>query len=179
MDWTNDRAYMTPAIKQRPFLANFAVTPPSRDRNYAAILAILTMLFFARVAGQFFSLFFSVKFLAPFDRWYSGVIPYPMLLPIQLLILAVMLKVVWDVYRGTGYFSVLKVQTGRILKCLSYAYAAIMVGRYALTMTFHPELRWFTGTIPIWFHLVLASFLFTLGNLNAGRIAQRPPLSGS
>jgi hypothetical protein len=37
------------------------------------------------------------------------------------------------------------------------------VVRYVLTMALHPELRWFTGTIPIWFHFVLAAFIFTLG----------------
>jgi hypothetical protein len=36
-------------------------------------------------------------------------------------------------------------------------------------MVLHPELRWFTGTIPIWFHLVLAAFVFTLGHYQAWR----------
>jgi hypothetical protein len=165
---------MTPALKQHPFLANVVVTPPSPDRNYAVILAFLTMLFVARVAGQLLTLFFSVKFLPPFDRWYSGIVPYPVLLPIQLMIVAVMLKTVWDVYRGTGYFSLPTVRAGRTLKILAYAYAAIMIGRYAWAMTLHPELRWFTGTTPIWFHFALAFFLFMLGNFYAGRVTQHP-----
>lgn len=44
-----------------------------------------------------------------------------------------------------------------------------MVVRYGWTMTARPELRWFTGTIPIWFHMVLAAFLFTLGDYHARR----------
>ncbi len=47
---------------------------------------------------------------------------------------------------------------------LAGIYALSMVVRYGLTMALHPELRWFTGTIPIWFHLVLATFIFTLGH---------------
>jgi hypothetical protein len=168
---------MTPLIKQRPSFANNIGAAPSHDksRSYALILGILTLLFAARVAGQLVTLFFPVKFLPPFDRWYSGIIPYPILLPIQLLLLTLMLKIVWDVYRGAGYFTVLKPQTGRILKVLSYGYALIMVGRYAVTMTLHPELRWFTGTTPIWFHFVLASFLFMLGNFYSSHVAGRRP----
>jgi hypothetical protein len=30
-------------------------------------------------------------------------------------------------------------------------------------MLMKPELRWFTGTVPIWFHFVLAAFIYTLG----------------
>lgn len=166
---------MTPSIKERPSLANNIAAAPSHDksRSYALILGILTLLFAARVAGQLVTLFFPVKFLPPFDRWYSGVIPYPILLPIQLLLLTLMLKIVWDVYQGTGYFRIFKPQAGRILKVLSYAYALIMVGRYALTMILRPELRWFTETTPIWFHFVLASFLFMLGNFYAGHAAGR------
>ena len=49
------------------------------------------------------------------------------------------------------------------LGVLAGIYALSMVVRYVLTMALHPELRWFTGTIPIWFHFVLAAFIFTLG----------------
>jgi hypothetical protein len=168
---------MTPAIKERPIPANHVIAAPSRNRthSYALILGILTILFAARVAGQLLTLFFPVKFLPPFARWYSGVIPYPVLLPIQLLLFTLMVKIVWDVYQGRGYFSAVKAQTGRILKNLSYVYAVIMAGRYALTMIFHPDLRWFTGTIPIWFHFVLAFFLFMLGNFYASHITGRRP----
>ena len=46
-----------------------------------------------------------------------------------------------------------------------------MAARYIVTMALNPELRWFTGTTPIWFHFVLAAFLFTLGQSLAGRDA--------
>ena len=39
-------------------------------------------------------------------------------------------------------------------------YAASMVLRYVLTMTYRPEMRWFGGTLPIPFHFVLAGFLY-------------------
>jgi hypothetical protein len=39
-----------------------------------------------------------------------------------------------------------------------------MVGRYIVTMTLHPEYRWLGHTIPIWFHFVLAAFVYTCGH---------------
>jgi hypothetical protein len=52
---------------------------------------------------------------------------------------------------------------GTILLWFSYLYALAMVARYVVTMLMKPELRWFTGTVPIWFHFVLAAFIYTLG----------------
>jgi len=46
----------------------------------------------------------------------------------------------------------------------SAVYAAAMVLRYVLTMTLHPEKRWFGDTIPITFHFVLAGFIYVLGH---------------
>jgi len=40
-----------------------------------------------------------------------------------------------------------------------------MAARYALTVTFLPEWRWFRGAIPVAFHWVLAAYLFLLGRL--------------
>ena len=74
-----------------------------------------------------------------------------------------MLKIVADFARRNGYFVRLKRRTGIVLQVLAGVYALSMVVRYVLTMALHPELRWFTGTIPIWFHFVLAAFIFTLG----------------
>jgi hypothetical protein len=74
-----------------------------------------------------------------------------------------MLKLLADFARRNGYFVRLKPRTGIILQVLAGIYAQTMVVRYVLTMALHPELRWFTGTIPIWFHFVLAAFIFTLG----------------
>jgi hypothetical protein len=38
-----------------------------------------------------------------------------------------------------------------------------MALRYALTMIFLPEMRWLGGAIPIFFHFVLAAFLYVWG----------------
>ena len=94
---------------------------------------------------------------------YSGVLPYPLLLPVQILILLVQVKISTDLWRGVGFFAPRRPRTGRTLCWASYFYASGMVVRYVLTMSLHSERRWFHGTIPIFFHLVLAAYLFTLG----------------
>ena len=107
-----------------------------------------------------------VAFLPQFKDWYSGLIPYALLLPVQILLLGLMLAIVRDIARARGFFATLARSTGHFLMRLSYLYATVMAVRYTLTMTLNPELRWFTGTTPIWFHFVLASFLFTLGHFH-------------
>ena len=47
--------------------------------------------------------------------------------------------------------------------------AAVMALRYVVRMVRRPGQRWFGGAIPIVFHLVLASFLFTWGRFHAQR----------
>jgi hypothetical protein len=140
--------------------------------SYPIVLGTLAFLFCLRVAGQALVYFLGIGFLPPMERWHSGLLPYPVLLTAQIALIAILLKIVWDVSRGAGFFADLQPRTGRILKILAYVYASAMVVRYAVTMILHPEYLWFTGTIPIWFHFVLAAFLFTLGKFNADRAAK-------
>ena len=155
----------------------------SLRRRLGLALAVLTGLFVLRVLGQALVAFFSVGFLPPMQQWYSGLVPYPALLPIQIAMVGVMVKLVADVDRGAGYFSRANRRVGRFLKWFSYVYFASMVARYAITMTVYPERRWFGGTIPIGFHMVLAAFVFVYGAyhlkyaLESRANRRRPPAS--
>jgi len=145
--------------------------------RYPLLLGTFTVLFILRVSGQVLVGIHEVSFLPPFEQWYSGLLPYPLLLPGQIALIVLMLKIVRDFARGDGYFVDLKPRTGTILKVLSCIYFLSMLVRYVVTMVLHPELRWFTGTIPIWLHMVLAAFIFTVGHYQVGRgstSAQRP-----
>jgi hypothetical protein len=136
---------------------------------------VITALFVLRVAGQALVAFFNVSFLPPMSQWYSGLLPYPVLLPVQLLMIVVMLRIVADFARGRGYFVIPRNRIGSPLRWLSCLYFASMVLRYILTMAWHPERRWFSGTIPIWFHMLLAGFLYALSHyhLRASRLTDR------
>jgi hypothetical protein len=132
------------------------------------VLSFLAALFLLRVVGQALVAFADVRFLPPMSEWYSGLLPYPILLPTQLAILVVQAWIAYDFARGRGVFVTARPRIGRAVVALGFVYFAVMVARYVLTMTWHPERRWLgTGTIPIVFHWILAAYLVTLGRYHA------------
>lgn len=128
----------------------------------AAYLLLFSALFLFRVAGQVLVVARSPSWLPPMHQWH--LMPYRLLLPIQLLFLVVMAGIIvalatrWEpISRGNPAL-------GRLLIGFSSLYAGVMAIRYAVRMYRRPGERWFGGAIPIVFHFVLASFLFTLGS---------------
>jgi len=130
-----------------------------------APLWLLTGLFALRVAGQALVAFLHVGFLPAMSEWYSGLVPYPVLLPVQLVMLAIMGKINVDLAAGTGAFAIARPRFGRGLRWFAVIYFLSMVARYVVTMTLRPEQRWLGGTIPIVFHWVLAAYIFVWGGL--------------
>ncbi len=132
------------------------------QRAYAIVLGVLAFAFLFRVLGQVLVASFHLEFLPPMAEWSSGLVPYPVLLPIQLLILIAQSKISIDLWRGSGFFATRRPRAGAVIRWFSYVYFAAMVLRYILSMALHPERRWLGGTIPILFHWVLAAYLFLL-----------------
>jgi len=130
---------------------------------HGAILALLTLLFFLRILGQALVALLGVTWLPPMEQWFSGLVPYPILLVIQIIMLASMVKISADICRGQGFFAIARPRWSRALIGFSALYASAMIARYVLTMIFKPEMRWVGGTIPIFFHFVLAGFILVLG----------------
>ena len=133
------------------------------DRTYAVILGGLAFAFFLRVLGQALVAGDEASFLPPMEEWYSGVVPYSALLPIQIVILGLQATISRDIWKASGSFAGPRPTVGHGLQWFSYLYFAVMLLRYLVTMTIYPERRWLSGTIPIFFHWVLAASLFTLG----------------
>jgi hypothetical protein len=135
------------------------------------VLGGLTALFGARVLGQMLVAFGPVSFLPSMPHWYSGLLPYPILLPSQLLILSIQAIVCAQFARGRGMVIMpRRPRLGGVLIGIAFVYAGAMVVRYALTMTWYPERRWLgPGTIPSAFHVVLAAFIGTVGRYHASR----------
>lgn len=75
-----------------------------QPRQLAALLWTLLGLFILRVTGQVLVVFFSVTFLPPMQEWYSGLLPYEYLLPSQIVIIVLMVKICLDFTRGAGPF---------------------------------------------------------------------------
>ena len=138
----------------------------------AHILWILQGLFVLRVLGQVIVMLYAPAWLPPMEEWYSGLIPYPILLPIQLAMIAFMTKVSLDNTRNKGSLHVTKNKTRKILLWISIVYFAVMVARYIIQVAMVPENRWFKGAIPIFFHWVLAAYIYLLARKNTQ--ANRP-----
>ena len=117
------------------------------------LLWILLSLFALRVLGQLLVVAGVAPFLPPMDEWQSGLLPYPLLLASQILILAVLGAVCLQFTRGTGYFVKRRTWLGTSLWIAGWLYALAMIVRYVVLRR---------DAIPVVFHVVLASFLLVL-----------------
>ena len=146
-------------------------------RRLAILLWILLFAFCLRVLGQMLVAIVGVSWLPPMESWYSGLMPYPYLLPSQFLIIALYSKVCLDFTRGEGFFVRSRPVFGRGVLVFGYLYLASMIVRYIIRMSLYPEARWFGGTIPIFFHWVLAGFIIAFGQYHRGRLTNWSPPS--
>lgn len=141
--------------------------PRGTHRACAILLGGMAFAFFLRVIGQALVATGQASFLPPMEEWHSGLIPYAVLLPTQFAILVVQAAISRDIWKGDGTFARRRPRVGRGLQWFSYVYFAVMVLRYVVTMAVYSERRWLSGTIPIFFHWVLAAYLLTLGRYYA------------
>jgi hypothetical protein len=117
------------------------------------LLWILLSLFALRVLGQLLVVGGVAPFLPPMDEWQSGLLPYPVLLVSQILILVVLGAVCLQFSRGAGYFVKRRTWLGTPLWIAGWLYAIGMIVRYA-------ALR--RDPIPVVFHIILATFLLVV-----------------
>ena len=124
-----------------------------------AVLVACAALFALRVLGQLLVVVAAPHWLPPMEGWQSGLLPYPVLVASQAAILVGQLTVIRDVAAGASGPDTL----GIGLLVLATVYALGMAYR---TMRRHRSEWphwWSHGTIPIVFHLVLATFLAAWG----------------
>ena len=121
----------------------------------ATLLWILLTLFALRVLGQLLVAAGSAPFLPPMDEWQSGLLPYPMLLSAQAVLLGLLGCVCLQFSRGHGYFVRPHWWLAGPLWTVGWIYAVGMVVRYA-------ALR--RDVIPVVFHIVLATFLLSVAH---------------
>ena len=96
--------------------------------------------------------------------WYSGLLPYPVLLPVQILLLMVMTAIAWDRSFGRGLTQIVRPRSRNWLRGIAIVYFIGMATRLAAQgLRFGPEL-YLHGAIPVAFHWVLALFLLTLAD---------------
>jgi hypothetical protein len=118
-----------------------------------ALLWILLALFAFRVLGQLLVVAGLAPFLPPMDAWQSGLLPYPLLLASQIVILGALAIVCLQFSRGEGFFVRPRKALATPLWIVGWTYAAGMIVRYAVLRR---------DAIPVVFHIVLAGFLLAV-----------------
>ena len=124
-------------------------------------------LFLLRVLGQVEVWLLAPAWLPPMDAWYSGLLPYPLLLPVQILILMLMTGLVVNEmrcpYRG---------QRRGWLEGVAVVYFAVMLSRLSIQYLRGAEDVIAAGGIPVAFHWVLALFLLVLAKTGQGSMRE-------
>ena len=145
--------------------------PSQVPRAYAVALWLLLALFMCRVVGQALVAFLNVEFLPPMAAWQSGLMDYPWLLASQLVIVLVYGKICFDFSRGRGIAVVPRPRLGGGLLLVGGLYLLAMMTRYAVRMALYSEERWTGGSIPTFFHWVLAGSLLVFGTYHWRRLS--------
>lgn len=142
---------------------NTKVSQHYASQPYAKWLWLCSGLFAFRVVAQLAALLFKPNFLPVFESWHGGVLPYSLLLATQVLIF------IW-LARTARQFSQNNVHPRRRLGVAIIIFASlyflVMLLRLLLGLTILSEHRWFTSYLPVFFHLVLASYLFLYGHFH-------------
>jgi len=129
------------------------------ERYYPWMVAF-TGLFLLRILGQLIQAIHPLDPLPPFEAWQGGTMPYPLLLAFQIAIAICMVaglrRVRANAITPVGW------KYG-LCFLLGYPYFAFMLFRMFAGMTFLADHSWFSKSLPAFFHLVLASYLLTLG----------------
>jgi hypothetical protein len=123
-------------------------------------MSMALLLFFARVVGQIEVLLIGPKWLPPMEVWFSGLLPYPILLPLQILLLMFMSLVVCDHVRGRGFFRPSRHAVRLGLRTFATIYAGAMAIRIAVAVSEPPHDLLESGVIPVTFHWILAAFVW-------------------
>ena len=130
---------------------------------YALYLWLFTVLLFGRVIGQLVVALSAPRWLPPMEQWQSGLLPYPLLVVGQAVVLTLMVWISTDFSRAAGFWVEPRPRLGLAARLWSGLYFAAMIARYIIRMVRRPDQRWLGGTIPITFHIVVAAFQWTFG----------------
>lgn len=142
------------------------------DSKYFLALNFLLLLFCLRVAGQLLVALYQVPCLPPMQEWQSGLLPYPVLFCCQILIICLFAKVCRDFHSRDGFFYQAKSALAEPLMIFGKSYFVLNAARLLIWTTAFKHHIWFTGTIPIFFHFILASFLIIVASHHRRELAR-------
>jgi hypothetical protein len=151
-----------------------------RGADYRACGAAVLMwscvaLFAARVIGQLETLLMEPRWLPDMDAWYSGLLPYPVLLPAQIAILMLMTAVAWNRRIRSGAFARANPRSAGALRIFAGLYFVVMAVRLGVNVVDNGADFWREGAIPVAFHWVLALFILVSGRRSEALRSVRMP----
>jgi hypothetical protein len=146
----------------------------SAAKQAGALLWICVALFAFRVIAQVEVLLLEPAWLPGMDAWFSGLLPYPLLLPAQIAIIALMAVVAWNPRVRRGRFARAHPRTAGALRAFALLYFIAMAARLLWIVTQHGSGFWLEGAIPVAFHWVLALFLLVSGRPSSNGRADTP-----
>ena len=129
--------------------------------RYLPWMLALAGLFSLRVGVQLVQAVYEIPSLPPFEAWQGSGLPYPALLASQAGILVVMAVVL---VRVKADAIVPRPWKHRMCFALGGVYFTVMAFRLVAGLTFLSEHSWFAASLPALFHIVLATFILTLGH---------------
>lgn len=139
------------------------MTSTGRARSAAGLLGGCVVLFAARVIGQIEAWLLAPPWLPDMAAWYSGLLPYYLLLPVQIGILMWMAVVAWNRRIRNGHFARANPRTATALRTFAGLYFFVMAVRLGANVYANGVDFWREGAIPVAFHWVLALFLLVAG----------------
>lgn len=147
-----------------PNIMNTNILDPKLNERkpFLIVLTVLLFAFIARVLAQLTVLLFHPGILPPMHLWQSGLLPYPLLLFFQILIILLFGKVVLDFAAMGGKFARPSRKLAQELTRWGTIYLGSMMARYSFLLCLHKGNLLPDGIIPTFFHWVLASFLLVL-----------------
>ena len=134
-----------------------------KSRQAGALLWTCVLLFSARVIGQLETALMEPSWLPSMEAWFSGLLPYPLLLPAQIGILMVMAVVAWNPRVRHGSFALAHPRAAFALRAFAFVYFVVMAVRLAVNINVNRADFWSEGAIPVAFHWVLALFILVSG----------------
>jgi hypothetical protein len=136
-------------------------------RNLTALTLLwgCVALFALRVMGQLEALLVGPGWLPDMDAWYSGLMPYYLLLPAQIAILMIMSIVAWNRRIRSGAFARANPRMAGALRLFALVYFTVMSVRLGVNVIENGAEFWREGAIPVAFHWVLALFLLVAGRV--------------
>ena len=134
--------------------------------RYFPWLLVLFGLFALRVLAQFVQSIYPLPFLPPFEAWHGAVMPYPLLVFIQVVIIVMLTISLWRVRSDA---IVPRRWKYRVCFTLGGMYFSLMTFRLFAGLTFLSDHPWFSKGLPAFFHVVLATFILLLGRYIYGR----------